>query len=103
MKLRKGEVEIVEWEIRTIDSFGDAVDVDHYESESAALANAHVGLAMLPDDDGGVALAVEQHISRRPSRFFDTPDEYTTVWVGGTKDALEAWGWKPGECTWIEN
>lgn len=91
-------ITVTEYEVRDIDEYGDAQDVNHYGSKREAMEAANKSLAT-----GSKAVAVEKHISRRPAFLFDEPDTFTTIAVMGDKAALDLWGWKPGESTWLEN
>lgn len=82
-------VTITEYEVRDIDEFGDAQNVDHYSSKVEAMAAAKLLM-----DTGSKAVAVELHVSKRPSFLFKEPTKYTMVAVMGDIAALEAWGWK---------
>ena len=82
-------VTIAEYEVRDIDEFGDAQNVDHYPSKALALLAARQSIAA-----GSKAVAVELHVSKRPAFLFKNPNKYTMVAVMGDIAALEAWGWK---------
>ena len=90
-------ITVTEYEVRHIDEYGDAQDVNHYENKRAAMDAAKKSL-----DAGYKAVVVEKHISRRPAFLFAEPDTFTTVAVMGDKAALELWGWNRGETTWLE-
>ena len=87
-----------EYEVRDIDEYGDAQDVNHYGCNREAMDAAKKSIAA-----GSKAVAVEKHIARRPAFLFPEPDTFTTLAVMGDKAALELWGWKPGESTWLED
>jgi hypothetical protein len=90
-------ITVTEYEVRDIDEYGDAQDVNHYENKREAIDAAKKALTA-----GTKAVAVEKHISRRPAFLFAEPDTFTTIAVMGDKSALELWGWKPGDTTWTE-
>lgn len=77
-----------EFEVRTIDTFGDVENVDHFDSRVLALAAARATLAR-----GAVAVVVEKHIRRRPAFLFDEPETYRTVATLGDPAALAEGGW----------
>ena len=84
----KAAVVVTEYELRGIDAYGDAVTVEHYETESEALAFAPKILI-----GECVAWALEKHVSRRPDFLFSNPDVYTVLGTGGDADALREGGW----------
>ena len=82
-------VVIVEYEVREVDEFGDAIDTDHYETETEALQAAEKSRW----SEEAAAVVVEKHTSRRPSRLYDKPDTYETVHTSGDEQALRYGGW----------
>jgi hypothetical protein len=86
-----------EYEVRYIDAYGDSQDIEHYGRKREAME-----AAQRPVGDPIRATVVERHISKRPARLYDQPDVFTTIAVFGDKAALELWGFKPGESTWLE-
>ena len=87
-----------EYECRPLNADGDSIDVWHYETKAESIAAAKHHIA-----EGGLAVAVEKHISRYPAHLFDGPQSFTTLAVFGDKAALDLWGWEPGDSTWLEN
>jgi hypothetical protein len=78
-----------EFEVRELDSHGDAVDVDCYETKCEALAAAESRLR-----GGAPAVVVEKHISRHPSCYWREPDTYTTVALLGDAATLAEGEWQ---------
>lgn len=76
---------VTEYEVRLIDEYGDATDVEHYETKGEAIAAAAEHLTSVQ------AVVVERHISYHPSRYGE--DRYTTVHTAGSEAALRAGGW----------
>ena len=82
-------IAITEYEIRSIDRWGDAQNVDHCETKVEALKT----LAKFEPSGDIVAMVIEKHVSRRPSHMFDEPDTYTKIANVGNAEALHAGGW----------
>jgi hypothetical protein len=80
-------VTTIEWEVREIDQYGDAVDVNHFETLKEAELFAR-DLAKRV-----TAVVIEQHVSKRPAHLFGSPDTYSIVWFDGSQDALRVGGW----------
>ena len=80
-------VTITEFECREIDQYGDAQNVDHFDTKAEAIVAAERYIA-----GGGVAAAVEKHVSRYPMFLCANPSVYKTVATFGSKKALELWG-----------
>lgn len=78
-----------EYEFREINADGDSVDVHHYETKAEAISEAKAHVA-----GGGLAAAVEKHISRYPAHLFNEPQTFTMLAVFGDKSALKLWGWE---------
>lgn len=78
-------VTMTEWEVRTLDQYGDALDVTHWPNE--AMARAYVVTL------ASSAWVIEKHTSRRPAHLFANPDVYVTVAKGGDESALRDGGW----------
>ena len=89
-----------EIEVRPLNADGDSVDVCHYPTRAQAMAAAQRLWAdgyYQTEATPIAAVAVEQHVSRRPSHLHSMPDTFTTLAVMGDTAALELWGWQPGE------
>lgn len=85
----KCRAKLIEYELRTIDQFGDVIDIDRFESKEAAIASGRSVLAR-----GEIAaIVVEKHTSCRPSHMFNDPDKYEKVFSAGTEQALSDGGW----------
>lgn len=79
---------ITEYQVREIDADGDAIDVQSFDAETAAVEHAsHVAAR------GAVAVVVEKHIARYPAWAHETPDTYRTISTQGDPEALRAGGW----------
>lgn len=85
-------VTVTEYEVREINIDGDAINVDHHDTKSAALKQADA-YHFAP---GGVVVAVvvEKHVSKYPHH--GEPDQFTTLYSNGSRDALVAGGWLEG-------
>jgi hypothetical protein len=83
----KCRVRVVEYEVRTIDEFGDSQDVAHYDTKREALAAAQLSLA------SARAVVVEKHTSRYPAFMFPEPNTYKPISAMGDKTALDTGGW----------
>ena len=77
-----------EYEVRSLDQFGDSQDVRHYETQAEALAAAP---AVLGGEITG--WVVEKHVTRAPAHWFAEPSIYTTIATGGSREALVEGGW----------
>jgi hypothetical protein len=77
----------IEWEVREIDQYGDAQDINHFESFEEAKPFADDLTKRVP------AVVIERHVSKRPAHLFGDPDTYSTVWTAGNQDALREGGW----------
>jgi hypothetical protein len=100
------KIVVTEYEVRLLNADGVCEDVCHYPTKAEAMAEAKRLLAAgyyQTEATRIKAVAVEKHISRRPAHLHAEPDTFTTLAVMGDKDALEMWGWRPGESTWLEN
>lgn len=90
--LRGGSVlRVTEYEVRGINANGDALDVEHHETEAQALEAASRVLR-----GEAVAWVIERHISYRPAHMAPRdkePDAYTQIATGGDRAALIAGGW----------
>jgi len=82
-------ITIREYEVRDIDEFGDAQDINHYGSKAEAMAAA----ARLLSDGAAKAIVVELHTSKRPAFLFKNPTTYKRIAEMGDRDALLAGGW----------
>ncbi len=78
-----------DYELRTLDAFGDAIDVELFESLADARAATERALAM----PNVKAWVIEKHVSVRPA--YGAPDRYTTIATGGDTGALALGGWIP--------
>ena len=75
--------ETIEYDIRSIDSNGEVIDVDHY----ATLAEAK---RFLPELCGGiVAWVIEKHKTADEGR----ESQFTTICFGGDNNALQIGNW----------
>lgn len=75
-----------EWEVRQIDEHGDAFDVDHHDTEAAAMAAMSL-------DGSCKALVLERHIGESCGDHGIEQDEYETVKTIGDEAALREGGW----------
>lgn len=77
-----------EYEVRSLDQYGDSQDVRHYETRAEAISTAPAVL-------GGevVAWVVEKHVTRSPAHWFAEPSRYTILATGGSREALVKGGW----------
>lgn len=80
-------MEEIEFEVRTIDAYGDSQDVSHFEIEQEAIAYAK------REAGSAVAVVVEKHFSRYPAHLFAKPSDYKILATYGDRDALQAGGW----------
>jgi hypothetical protein len=78
-----------EYEIRSIDIFGDAIDVDHYQTKSEALEQSKT--FELTGEREVKAIVVEKHTRYYP--FGRKPDDYTVLFTRGDEAALKAGSW----------
>ncbi len=76
-----------EYEVRTINVDGDAMDVNHYGTKTGALEDA-AKYELLGEVK---AIVVEKHTSYYP--FGQRPDDYTILFTRGDEAALKAGGW----------
>lgn len=83
-------ITVTEYEVRDIDEYGDAQDVNHFDSKCEAMDATRRFMA-----DGVKAVVVQKHISRRPTFLFAEPDTYIFIAAMGDNASLEAGGWKP--------
>jgi hypothetical protein len=93
----KHKLIVTEFECRPLNEDGDSIDVWHFETEEEALAAAREHIS-----GGGLAAAVEKHVTRYPMYLFDEGQTFTTLAVFGDRKILELWGWEPGETTWLD-
>ena len=79
-----------EYDVRYLDEFGDAQDVWHYDTEREAITAAR---EWTPTSDGIVAVVVERHDMLRNKPDDDSFDSiYSIRYMGGSANAIEAWG-----------
>lgn len=76
-----------EYEVRDIDEYGDAQDVNHFDNRKDAMTAAAKLMAQ-----GARAVVIEQHTRRSPAHMFAEPDSYKTIAVMGDKASLALWG-----------
>lgn len=89
-----------EYDVREINQFGDAVNVDHFNSPEKAEKAARDLIARLPeqypdpdDEETVVAVVVEKHSMMHQSDGRMVRSDYVTLLVGGSNPALVAGGW----------
>lgn len=82
-------ITLTEYEVRTLDLYGDSIQVLHFPTREAALAAAPHEIGK----DGCMAVAVEKHVSKRPAFLASEPDKYTVIATFGDRKALEEGGW----------
>lgn len=88
-ELKDGASRLTEYETRSIDEYGDAVDVNHYETKAEALEHAEREL-----EHGAAAVVVEVHVSYHGPLGAGMRDRYKTVFTKGSAAALEAGAWE---------
>jgi hypothetical protein len=86
--IKNGSVLVTEeYELRTIDQYGDVIDVDHHDTKAAALA----ALEKWEPYNDEVAAVVEYHRKYHPARFGE--DKFTVLARKGDAAALVEGGW----------
>lgn len=82
---------VTEYDVRYIDVHGDAIDVDHFDTAEAAIAEAsrHAGAWI---GSNFVAVAVERAVRLLNAEDKTLDMTYTTVYTCGDLSALWAWG-----------
>jgi hypothetical protein len=81
---------VTEYEVRTLDVNGDAINIDGYETSSKALAVAK----KITLDETVKAVVVEKHVRKYPAQMFRVPDVYTTLGTFGSPEALNNGAWQ---------
>ena len=82
----------ITYEVRVLDSHGDAIDVRVRETLADAILDAE---RMMSRD--AAAVVIEKHTARRPSHIYDIPDSHRTVAQFGDKSAIAAWAGEDGQ------
>jgi len=85
----KVSIKVVEYETRSIDEFGDASEVFHFETREEAILCAK----RMVEHGEEVAAVVEKHTRKYPSFLHKDPSVYKTIAVFGDPQALELGKW----------
>lgn len=90
-----------EYDVRQLNIWGDAQDINFYETKEEAIKEARKIRSAEPaenPDDRIVAVVVEKHVTKMPAHLFGDPNVYTPLLVIGDKQALSEWGWEASDC-----